>query len=139
MIFTPENRRIAGLPPMLETLKHNGLSVGLISNCFSEEVDVIRNSVLYPYFDAALLSFEQGIQKPDAEIFHRCMAYLGVEAQACLYVGDGGSSELEAASALGMRTVQAVWYLKGGAGQAEKRKTGYPHAETPLEILKYCF
>lgn len=122
--------------PMLNELKKKGVCIGLISNCFSEEVDVIRNSILYPYFDTAYLSFEQGVQKPDAEIFTRCMARLGVQAPECLYVGDGGSRELEASSALGMRAVQAVWYFKEDA-QSSKRKAGFPQAESPLEILKY--
>lgn len=38
-----------------------------------EEVEVIRQSELFPYFDSALLSYEQGIQKPDEEIFLRCI------------------------------------------------------------------
>ena len=44
--------------PMLKKLRKNGIYVGLISNCFSEEAKVIRESILYPYFDAALLSCE---------------------------------------------------------------------------------
>lgn len=41
--------------PMLSTLKKRGFLVGLISNCFSEEADVIRRSGLIPYFDAIYL------------------------------------------------------------------------------------
>ena len=37
--------------PMLKGLKERGIKIGLISNCFSEEAEVIRNSVLFPYFD----------------------------------------------------------------------------------------
>ena len=48
-------------------------------------------------FDAVCLSFDEGIQKPDPAIFERCIEKLGVEADACLYVGDGESNELEAA------------------------------------------
>ena len=124
--------------PMLEELKGSGVRVGLISNCFSEEVDVIRNSILHPYFDAEYLSFEQGLQKPDPEIFIRCMACLNVKAEECLYVGDGGSRELEAASVLGMKAIQAVWYLKDGTTQPTGRMAGYAHAESPLDIMKYC-
>lgn len=100
--------------PMLAALKEKGVKIGLISNCFSEEVPAIRNSALYPYFDGAFLSYEQGIQKPDAEIYRRCMEHLGVKPEECLYIGDGGSHELEAAAALGMHTAQAVWYLREG-------------------------
>lgn len=121
--------------PMLTELKKRGILIGLISNCFSEEVGVIRESVLFPYFDAVFLSYEQGIQKPDEEIFKRCMKELGVEAEACLYVGDGGSSELEAADKLGMTAAQAVWYLKERAAWPSAKKPEFRQLESPLEVL----
>ncbi|MDE6698901.1 MAG: HAD family hydrolase [Lachnospiraceae bacterium] len=72
----------------------------------------MRQSELFPYFDAVLLSCEQGIQKPDEEIFIRCIEQLHVKPEECLYVGDGGSRELETARKLGMTAAQAVWYLR---------------------------
>lgn len=131
------NHLHAEIIPLLEMLKKKGLYIGLISNCFSEEVKAIRESKLYPYFDEVYLSFEQGIQKPDEEIFTRCMDGFDVKADECLYVGDGGSFELETASGLGMKAIQAVWYLKEGTTQPAKRKEGFLQAESPLEILKY--
>lgn len=122
--------------PMFEGLKKQGLKIGLISNCFSEEAKVIRNSILFPYFDATYLSFEQGIQKPDEEIFLRCMNDLQVSADECLYVGDGGSFELETATRLGMKALQAVWYLKEGTTQPTGRKKEFVQVETPMDILK---
>ena len=121
--------------PLLDGLKEKGIKVGLISNCFSEETGVIRKSVLFPYFDAVCLSYEQGVQKPDARIYRRCIDQLGVEACECLYVGDGGSHELEAAGELGMKAVQAVWYLQEGTTQPCGRKAGFEQIETPLDVL----
>ncbi|MBQ8231438.1 MAG: HAD family hydrolase [Lachnospiraceae bacterium] len=123
--------------PMLSEIKEKGFLVGLISNCFSEEADVIRRSVLFPYFDAVYLSYEQGVQKPDEEIFRRCMDGLTVKAEECVYVGDGGSSELETTGKLGMKAVQAVWYLKEGTTQPTGRKQGFVQIEKPLDVLKY--
>ena len=107
----------------------------LFTNCFSEEAEVIRNSILIPFFDAVCMSFEEGPKKPDAKIYARCLERLGLKADECLYVGDGGSGELEAAQETGMRAVQAVWYLKEGTGQPAKRKNDFQHVETPLGIL----
>lgn len=121
--------------PMLRALKGKGMLIGLISNCFSEEAMVIKKSILFPYFDAICLSFDEGIQKPNPAIFKRCIERLDVKADECLYVGDGGSNELEAAEAIGMKAVQAVWYLKEGTNQPVKRKTDFEHIETPLGIL----
>lgn len=59
--------------PMLSKIKQEGFYVGLISNYFSEEAAVIRRSELFPYFDAVYLSYEQGVQKLDEEIFKRCI------------------------------------------------------------------
>lgn len=98
--------------PMLAHIKEKGIQIGLISNCYSEEVEVIRQSELFPYFDAVYLSYEQGVWKPDEEIFRRCMEGLSVKAEECLYIGDGGSYELETARRLGMTAVQAAWYFK---------------------------
>lgn len=106
------------------------------NNCFSEESMVIKKSILYPFFDAVCLSFDEGIQKPDPAIFERCIERLGVEADACLYVGDGGSNELEAAQRLGMQVVQAVWYLKEGINQPAQRKTDFEHIEKPMDIIE---
>ena len=122
--------------PMLRALKKEGIMIGLISNCFSEESMVIKKSILYPFFDAVCLSFDEGIQKPDPAIFERCIERLGVEADACLYVGDGGSNELEAAQRLGMQVVQAVWYLKEGINQPAQRKTDFEHIEKPMDIIE---
>ena len=123
--------------PMLSTLKKRGLLIGLISNCFSEEADVIRRSELFPCFDAIYLSYEQGIQKPDEEIFQRCMDGFSVKAEECIYVGDGGSNELETARKLGMKAVQAAWYLQEGTTQPSKRKHDFLQIEKPLDVVNY--
>lgn len=122
---------------MLARLKERGLLVGLISNCYTEEAKVIRESELFPFFDGVYLSCELGIAKPDVAIFERCMSELSVKPEECLYIGDGGSRELETADELGMKAVQAVWYLQEGSTQPSKRLVNFMQAETPLEVLDY--
>lgn len=73
--------------------------------------------------------------KPDEEIFRRCIEELSVKAEQCVYVGDGGSKELEAAGKLGMKAVQAVWYLKEGTMQPVGRKNDFLQMERPLDVL----
>lgn len=121
--------------PLLNALKEKGILIGLISNCFSEEAAVIKKSVLYPYFDAVCLSFDEGRQKPDPAIFHICLEKLHMQAGDCLYIGDGGSNELAAAEMAGMKTAQAVWYLKEGASQPAKRNCLFRQLESPLDVL----
>lgn len=123
--------------PMLSKLKEREILVGLISNCFSEEAEVIRKSKLFPYFDVVMLSWEQGVSKPDEEIFERCMKRLSVKPEECLYIGDGGSFELETAKKLGMTAAQAVWYLREGNNQPSGRKKEFWQMEKPLDVLNY--
>ncbi len=120
--------------PMLDGIRENGLKIGLITNCFSEEAEVIKKSEMFKYFDAACLSCEEGVRKPDLEIFRRCLERLEVMASECVFIGDGGSFELETAESLGMTIRQAVWYLKDG--MPEKRKNEFKHLENPLDVLK---
>ena len=124
---------------LLSELKARGILVGLISNCFSDERDMIRGCSLFSYFDAVKLSFEQGIIKPDPAIFYRMTAELGVEPEECIYVGDGGSKELQAAKEIGMHPVQALWFR---CGMFEPHIPSpvyeeFPHAKTQADVLNY--
>ena len=123
--------------PMFEELKRKDLKIALISNCFSEEVDLIHHSVLYANFDKAYLSFEIGRKKPDLEIFKQCCLGLSVASEECLYVGDGASEELEAASKVGMNAIQAGWYLEQSGQLEKKRKNNFPLIKTPMGVMEY--
>ena len=94
---------------------------------------VIDESLL----DVTCLSCVEGIQKPDQRIFKLCLDRLGLKAGECLYIGDGGSNELEAAKECGMKPLQAVWYLKGLSGYQQDRKPEYRNVESPLDVLNY--
>ncbi len=120
---------------MLKTLKKENIKVGLISNCFSEEVDVIKQSELYEYFDVVCLSYELGLKKPDPRIFKKCIRELHVHESECLYVGDGGSDELAAASSVGMKTMQAIWFINEQSQQA-KVKEEYAHLIKPADVIR---
>ena len=95
---------------LLQELKKRNIKVGLITNMFSDERDFVRQSKMMPYFDVALISFEQGLCKPDLVLYEKMINQLGVKAQECLYVGDGGSKELYAAREAGMHPVQCTWF-----------------------------
>ncbi|MBO4495202.1 MAG: HAD family hydrolase [Clostridiales bacterium] len=126
-----------GVLEMLEALKAAGVKIALISNCFSEEVGVIKASTLFPYFDVAMLSYEQGVKKPDLEIYRRAMQALGVDASECLYVGDGGSHELDAAFEVGMKPLQAKWFLKENNRSNPKVYDLFEGLEKPQDLLSY--
>ena len=121
--------------PMLKAIKEMKIKIGLITNCYFEERDAIKNSVLFNYFDAVCMSCELGLQKPEIEIFQKCTEALLVAPGECLYVGDGGSRELETAQVMGMHPIQATWYLKEGTNQPAKRRADFLHAESPMDVI----
>lgn len=121
--------------PLFKWFKEQNIKIGLITNCFFEERDIIKDSVFFEYFDVMCMSCELGIKKPDTAIFERCMTELGLAPAECLYVGDGGSLELETAQAVGMHPLQAAWYLKDGTRQPVKRKAEFSQAECPLDVI----
>lgn len=123
--------------PLLTKLKKRNIRIVLVSNCYLEEAKVIRESLLFPFFDRVCLSCEEGIAKPDKEIFLKAVHEFSLKPEECLYVGDGGSRELETAAELGMNPVQAVWYLLENTSQPSKRKPGFIQAESPLDVLNY--
>ena len=103
------------------------------------ERDLIRESKLFPYFDVALISFEQGICKPDLNLYKKMTEELGVKSEECLYVGDGGSKELFAAREAGMHPVQCTWFhdLAFEPHIPCPIFDEFDHADTQLQILDY--
>lgn len=91
--------------PTLRTLRRRGYRLGLISDCTYMWRDVLRRTGLEPLFDAITLSYEVGMLKPEPEMYLRTCRALGVQPEACAFVGDGGSQELEGAQALGITAV----------------------------------
>ena len=60
---------------------------------------------LHPLLGNAVFSCDAGLLKPDREIYEYALRWMGAEARCSLFVGDGGSDELDGARQAGMRTV----------------------------------
>ena len=124
---------------LLIELKNRGIKVGIITNTFSDERDMIRSSILMQYIDEALISYEQGLCKPDPALFKKITELFNVEPDECLFVGDGGSGELYAARDAGMHPVQCTWFHERAYEPHIPCPIldGFDHADTQLEVLKY--
>lgn len=121
---------------LLNDLKAKGLQLAIISNCSSEEVTVIKQSKIYEYFDQVILSYEVKLQKPDIRIYEEAADLLGVALSECIFVGDGGSDELNGAKTAGMKAIQAKWYTNQHPYKRDS-VAGFLTAEEPLDILQY--
>lgn len=91
--------------PTLRTLRERGMATGLVSNASDHSVEIFRGLGLQPHFDVTVFSFEERCLKPAAAIYEAALDRLGLLADECLYVGDGGDEELRGARELGLTTV----------------------------------
>jgi putative hydrolase of the HAD superfamily len=101
---------VDGAPAVLRELRSRGLRLGLISNCSGDVSELWEESPFGGVFDAGVLSAEAGICKPDERIYRLALERLGVEPSESIFVGDGHSSELPGAEAVGMRAIQIGSY-----------------------------
>lgn len=84
---------------VLRALRERGTKVAVVSNIGWDLRPVFRAHGLDPYVDAYALSYEHGVQKPDARLFEAACAELGTAPGLTLMVGDdrhadGGAAAL---------------------------------------------
>jgi putative hydrolase of the HAD superfamily len=91
-----------GAEEILRELRRRSVPTALVSMCTPDTPSMWRASPLAGLIDVEVFSSEVGMRKPDAEIYLAAAGGLGVEPDACLYVGDGSYRELSGAVAVGM-------------------------------------
>lgn len=103
-------------------------AVAIISNGgAAEQRGKVEALGLHEWCDAVVISGEAGVRKPEAAIFARALAALGVRAGAALHVGDNLDADVRGARAAGLR---AVWLNRDGrARMVEDANGAGPHAE----------
>ena len=97
---------------VLRALKSKDKRIGLISNADTMEVAAWRQSPIAPLFDSTLFSCAVGCVKPEPRLYHISLRALGVTPASALFVGDGGSNELEGARTLGITTVMIAGIIR---------------------------
>ena len=95
----------------LRQLQAQGYKLALISNASSAEVQAWQVSPLAELFDVVVFSCDSGYCKPEAGIYHDALRHLDEPADACLFIGDGGSDEHFGAAAVGMKPILLTHYL----------------------------
>ncbi|EQC28575.1 hypothetical protein SDRG_13652 [Saprolegnia diclina VS20] len=90
--------------PALRSLQERGVPMGVVSN-FDERLESILETLdLRGYFDFVLTSWDHGVAKPDASIFHRAAELHGitdVDGRGMLHIGDDATNDLFGARAAG--------------------------------------
>jgi putative hydrolase of the HAD superfamily len=90
---------------VLRRLRAAGYKLALLSNADAMEAGCYSRGQLKGLFDVEIFSCDAGCAKPEPEIYRACLHALGLAADECIFVGDGGSDELQGARAVGLRTV----------------------------------
>lgn len=116
---------------MLKRLKSSGIRIGLVSNCTEEEIRAWEHCDLAPYFDEVVFSFQTGYAKPDPQIYALACERLQVQPEEAVFVGDGGSSELEGARACGIIAYRAAWFY-----QLSDRFKDFDQLTQPQDLLE---
>ncbi len=118
------------------------LGIGLITNSEPEEVNAWPTSELAPFFHDAVFSHEIGYMKPDPEIYRIACRRMGVKPRESVFVGDGGSNELEGAAKVGMMPLRAAWFSvqwaqATGAELRNERDAAYQRLGAPGELITF--
>jgi putative hydrolase of the HAD superfamily len=89
----------------LDALRRRALKLAVITNGPSVmQRRKLATLEIEDAFDVIVVSEEEGVRKPDAEIFRRTLARCGVAAHEALFVGDHPVADIEGAHGAGLRT-----------------------------------
>lgn len=91
-----------GATEALDQLASSGIRLALVSDCVFDVPAVWPQTELAQYFDATVFSCEQKVRKPHPLMYETALKNLNVSTGEAVFVGDGGSNELQGAHGLGI-------------------------------------
>lgn len=101
----------------LDAMRRAGLQLAVLSNTEHRDVAAWRDSPLAERFDVTVFSCDIHALKPEPIAYEAVLRGLDLEADACVFVGDGGSDELRGAQQHGFGlVVRTREYLDRGPG-----------------------
>jgi HAD superfamily hydrolase (TIGR01549 family) len=113
--------------------------IGIVSNNLLEEQrDKVRLCGFEPFVDALVVSEEEGVSKPDPEIFRRALARLQTSPDEAVMIGDSWTADIEGAIAAGIR---AIWFTRASAPSPNSNivtLTTFDPIEPVLEAIFPC-
>lgn len=91
--------------PTLQSLEESGIRLGIVSNASRELIPLLLHLGVVPFFEAIVVSDLVGSEKPQAEIFHKALETLDVEASQAVHVGDNYWYDYLGATRAGLESV----------------------------------
>jgi HAD superfamily hydrolase (TIGR01509 family) len=116
---------------LITGLVRRGVVLGVVSNGFREDVLPWPDCSLAPAFECTVFSCEEGVAKPDPEIYLRAVRRLGVQPATTVYIGDGADNELAGAEQAGLRACRAAWFVPNAS-----RTGAWPELEACEDVLR---
>ncbi len=117
----------------IQRLHESGHKMILLSNADVMEKRGWNESPFAPFFLNALFSCDIGYIKPEVEAYRIALKAFNSDADSVIFVGDGGSNELEGAKACGLTTVMTTEIIgEFWPNLIPKRKT---HADYVIKSL----
>lgn len=95
---------------VLKSLCENGYSIGVIANQAHGTEKRLENWGLMKYIKLVTASAEEGVAKPDSEIFLRALKRADCLPENAAMIDDRIDNDIEPANRLGMRT---IWVRQG--------------------------
>ena len=116
---------------LVTDLRRRGIGLGVVSNGFREDVLPWTDCSLASAFGCTAFSCEEGVAKPDSEIYLRAMRRLGAQPRTTVFIGDGGDNELTGAEQAGLRAFRAAWFVR-----TSSRAVSWPQLATCGDVLE---
>ncbi len=126
----------ANTEPVLKQLSVRGYHLGIIANQSPGTKDRLSNWGLLKYFDIVFASAEEGISKPDIEIFHRALTAAKCLPDHAVMIGDRLDNDIAPAKRVGMKTVWIKQGLGGLASAIHKMEQADYTVENLSELLE---
>jgi len=73
---------------LVKALKKKNYKLGIISDTISNHADVMKKSGLFNYFDSVLLSYKEGLRKPEKEFYELALKKLKSKPSETVYIDD---------------------------------------------------
>lgn len=94
-----------GAEDCVRAVAERGMKVAVVSNWDLRLRATLRSLGVLGWIDAAIISAEIGVEKPDAGIFHCACERLGVAPSSALHVGDDLGDDVQGARAAGCQAL----------------------------------
>ncbi len=121
---------------VLKQLSDKGYRLGVIANQSAGTRERLSNWGILKYFDIILASAEEGISKPDINIFRRALTSAKCLPANAVMIGDRLDNDITPAKKIGMKTVWIKQGLGGLASAVQKAEQADCEIEKLSELLE---